>query len=213
MLRALPFLLLSLPAAAQRIDEQLWLQANATTKLSDDTSVTLESIARFSDRADGLAHSEFGGIVSHRLRDGVEIGIGYRHIQDYDHDRRVANDERFRQQITFTLAPGLTTRTRFEQSFSSAGPDVALRWRQQLRFSQPIGEHIALVASHESFFNLNDTRQRSGYDRMRNTVGLSVALSKALKSEIGYLNQYRFGRAGARDSMDHIATFTLTITL
>ncbi len=210
----LPFLVLATPAAAQRVDEQLWLQANGTTRLDEDTTVTIESIGRFSDRADGFSHSEFGGIVSQELSKSVAVALGYRHIQDYDHGRRVPNEERLRQTITFKLAPGLNTRARFEQTFSSAGPGIALRWRQSLRFTQPIGKRgLAAFASHESFVNLNDTRQRSGYDRMRNMVGLSVPLSKTLKSEIGYLNQYRFGRGGARDTMDHVASFALTITL
>lgn len=215
MLRlALPLLLLATPAAAQRVDEQLWLQANGTTAISEETSVTLEAIGRFSDRADGFSHSEFGGILSHKLSKSVEIGFGYRHVQDYDHGRSVPDEERLRQTITFTLAPGLTTRSRFEQMFSSAGPGVGLRWRQQLRFSQPIGgSGLAAFASHESFININDTRQRTGYDRMRNAAGLQIPLSGKLRGEAGYLNQYRFGRGGARDQMDHIATFALTLSL
>ncbi|RYD50787.1 MAG: DUF2490 domain-containing protein [Sphingomonadales bacterium] len=214
MLRyALPLLLLSLPAAAQRVDEQLWLQANAEVKVDEDTSITLESIGRFSDRADGFAHSEFGGILSHKLSDSVEIGLGYRHIQDYDHGRSVPNEERVRQTITVTLAPRLTTRTRFEQTFSSAGPGVALRLRQQLRLTHPIGGGLDVFATHESFLLVNDVRQRSGYERMRNTLGLQVPLSEKLRGEAGYLNQYRFGRAGAREQMDHIATFALTLAL
>lgn len=214
MLRyALPLLVIAAPALAQRTDEQLWLQANASTALNDDTSVTLEGIGRFSDRADGFAHSEFGGILSRKLSDRVEIGIGYRHVQDYDHGRRVPNEERIRQTITVTLAKGLTTRTRFEQMFSSAGPGVALRLRQQLRYTHPIAGKVNGFVTHESFLLLNDVRQRSGYERMRNIVGVSLPLSKTLKTELGYLNQYRFGRAGARDQMDHAATLALTLSL
>lgn len=207
-------MLLAAPAAAQRVDEQLWLQANGSIKLGEDSSVTLESIGRFSDRAGGFAHGEFGGIVNHKLSDTVEIGLGYRHIQDYDHGRRVPNEERIRQQINFSLGRGLSTRARIEQTFSSAGSGVALRWRQQLRFARPIGDSgVAGFASHESFINLNDTRQRSGYDRMRNTIGLQIPLAAKLRGEAGYLNQYRFGRSGARDQMDHAASFALTLSL
>ena len=209
-----PLLLLAAPAAAQRIDEQLWLQANANVLVTDDIAITLESIGRFSDRADGFSHSEFGGLVSHKVGPSVEIGIGYRHVQDYDHGRRVPNEERLRQQVAVGLGGGFSTRVRIEQMFSSAGPGVALRWRQQLRFTRSIGDGgFAAFATHESFINLNDTRQRGGYDRMRNAIGLQIPLSTSLRGETGYLNQYRFGRAAARDTMDHVATFALTLNL
>lgn len=214
MLRyVLPCLLLAAPAAAQQMDEQLWLQTNASIPIGEATSVTLESIGRFANSADGFSHSEFGGIVAHKLRGGVEIGFGYRHVQDYDHARLVPNEERLRQQVTFTLGGGFTTRARFEQTFNSSGPGVALRWRQQLRYARPVGKGLNAFVAHESFVNLNDVRQNGGYDRMRNTIGLQVPLSSKLRGEGGYLNQYRFGRGGARDKMDHIATFSLTITL
>jgi hypothetical protein len=208
-------LVVAAPAAAQQVDEQVWLQANAATRIDAETAVTLESIGRFSDRADGFAHSEFGGIVSRKLSDTVEIGFGYRHVQDYDHGRAVPNEERIRQTITVTLARGFTTRTRIEQMFSSAGPGVGLRWRQQVRLARPIGGGIDAFAAHESFVLVNDTKwgQRSGYDRMRNTIGLQIPLAEKLRGEAGYLNQYRFGRGGKRDQMDHVATFALTLSL
>ncbi|RYD48030.1 MAG: DUF2490 domain-containing protein [Sphingomonadales bacterium] len=209
----LPFAMIATPAAAQRVDEQLWLQANGAVAVSASTTVTLEAIGRFADSADGFAHSEFGGIVSHKLSKTVEIGLGYRHVQDYDHGRLVPNEERLRQQVTFTLGSGFSTRSRFEQTLSSAGPGAALRWRQQLRFTQPIGKGVSAFASHESFLNLNDRRQRSGYDRMRNMIGLQIPLADKLTGEVGYLNQYRFGRDGRRDQMDHVASVSLSFNL
>ena len=63
--------------------------------------------------------------------------------------------------------------------------------------------------------SLNTTSwgQRGGYERMRNAAGISIPLSPRLKGDVGYLNQYRFGRGGARDQMDHALTFSLTLTL
>jgi hypothetical protein len=46
---------------------------------------------------------------------------------------------------------------------------------------------------------------------MRNAVGISIPLARNLRGEIGYLNQYRFGRDGRRDQMDHVMTFTLNL--
>lgn len=38
------------PARAQREDEQLWFQVNTNVPLADDLRLTLEQIARLSDR-------------------------------------------------------------------------------------------------------------------------------------------------------------------
>ena len=46
---------------------------------------------------------------------------------------------------------------------------------------------------------------------MRNSIGLGIPISQQLRAEGGYMNQYRFGRGGARDQMDHIASLTLML--
>jgi hypothetical protein len=212
----LALLLLPLPALAQQSDEQLWLQANASTEIAQGTRLTLESIGRFSDSAGGFSHDEFGGMATFQVAEGVEVSIGYRHVDDYDHGRARPNEERLRQMVVVQLGGGFAGRLRFEQRFQASGTETAFRVRPQLRYTLPLGEKgVQLFASQEHFLNFNDTRWgvRSGYERMRNAVGLTVPLSSKLKADVGYLNQYRFGRARARDQMDHAATFTLTLTL
>jgi hypothetical protein len=219
MLRALltaPLLLAPLPALAQRTDEQLWLAANASAPIGDGARVTLESIGRFSDRAGGFFHSEFGALGSVTVTKGVEIAAGYRHVEDWDHGRALPNEERLRQIVTITLSKRFATRLRLEQRFNSSGSGVGVRFRPQQRFTLPLGDKgPTLFVTHEDFINLNDTRwgQRSGYERMRNAIGITVPLAKNLSTDIGYLNQYRFGRGRARDQMDHAMTLTLSLTL
>ena len=94
--------------------------------------------------------------------------------------------------------------------------EVGVRLRPQLRFNRRISRGgLEVFATQEHFLNFNTTAwgQRAGYERMRNAVGLSIPLSKQVKTDIGYLNQYRFGRNGARDQMDHAATMALTLSL
>src|SRR3546814_8651684 len=71
----------------------------------------------------------------------------------------------------------------------------------------------ALVLSHESFIQVNDTDwgQASGYARMRNAIGVKTPLSKVVSVELGYLNQYDFGLHGAHDKMAHAATVALSL--
>lgn len=210
-----PALLLLAPAAhAQTVeDEQLWLQTNANVGIGDDTRLTLEGIARWSDRQGGLFHTEIGGIVSHKLSKHVEIGFGYRHVAG--HGGNSADDEnRLRQHVVLTFGR-LTSRFRIDERFHPDGNEVGIRLRPLLRYNHPVGKGVSLFASHESFFMANDTDwgQRAGYDRMRNWVGVTVPIAKGISSDIGYLNQYRFARNGGSAQMDHALSMQLSLNL
>ncbi|WP_253190418.1 DUF2490 domain-containing protein [Sphingomonas sp. LM7] len=200
-------------AHAQVEDAQLWLQTNANVAISDDTRVTLEGIARFSDRQDGLFHTEIGGIVSHKLSKHVEIGLGYRHVAG--HGGNTADDEnRLRQHIVLSYGR-FTSRFRIDERFHPDGNEVGIRLRPLLRYNQPVGKDMSLFVSHESFFMANTTNwgQRAGYDRMRNIVGVTLPIAKGVSSDVGYLNQYRFPRNGSRAQMDHALSVQLSLNL
>ena len=206
-------LLLPATAAAQTEDAQLWTQTNVNIGLSEDTRVTLEGIARWSDRQDGLFHTELGGIVSHKLSEHVEIGFGYRHVAG--HGGNTADDEsRLRQHVVLTFGR-ITGRFRIDERFHPDGGEIGFRIRPLIRYNHPVGKEVSLFASHESFFMANDTEwgQSAGYDRMRNIVGVTVPLVKNVSADIGYLNQYRFARDGNRAQIDHALSLQLSLSL
>jgi hypothetical protein len=209
------FLLLATPAAAQQTDEQLWLQVNGAVAIGAREKVTLESIGRFSDRAGGFFHAEFGGLFTHKTRGGIELSAGYRHVEDWNHGIRLNNEERLRQMVLVPLGAGFTGRLRLEERFNSGGSEIGFRLRPRLGFETPLGHGLHLFATQEHFLNFNGTAwgQHGGYERMRNAVGIAIPLGGQVRAEIGYLNQYRFGRNGGRDQMDHVATFTLSFNL
>jgi len=216
ILLASPLLLIAMPAAAQQTDEQLWFQANASVTIGGREKMTLESIGRFSDRANGFSHAEFGGMFTHTTGGGVELSVGYRHVEDWDRNGRLPNEERFRQMILVPFGSGFSGRLRFEQRFNSSGSEIGFRLRPRLGFDTPVNTRgLRLFATSEHFLNFNSTAwgARGGYERMRNALGLSIPLGGKLRGEVGYLNQYRFGRDGRRDQMDHVATFTLNFNV
>lgn len=215
ILLALPLFLAATPAMAQQTDEQLWFQVNGSFALSDRNRITLEGIGRFSDRAEGFSHAEAGILFTHKTSGGVELSVGYRHVEDWDANGRLPNEERLRQMILVPLGAGFSGRLRFEQRFNSSGSEIGFRLRPRLGFETPLTGSVKLFATQEHFLNVNTTAwgQRGGYERMRNAVGISIPLSGSVRGEIGYLNQYRFGRDGARDRMDHAATFTLSFNV
>ncbi|HEU0067619.1 MAG TPA: DUF2490 domain-containing protein [Sphingomonas sp.] len=203
--------LVAAPAAAQQEDEQLWFQINTNVPVADRVRLTLEQIARFSDRQDGLYQTEFGGLLSYRAVEGVELGFGYRKVGAHNGNTG-ADEDRLRQQVVATF--GLfTTRFRVDERFNPRGSEIGFRVRPLIRYNYPLRKKgVALFVSHESFLIPNTTSwgQRSGYERMRNIAGFVLPMGRAA-ADVGYLNQYRLGRGGARAQMDHALTVQLTI--
>lgn len=202
------------PAHAQQEDEQLWLQVNTNVPLADDLRVTLEQIGRFSDRQDGLYTTEFGGLLGYRVTRGIEFGFGYRRVDGHN-GNAAAGEDRLRQQVVATFGR-FTTRFRIDERFSAGGGETGFRVRPLIRYNHPLNAHgLALFASHESFVLPNSTAwgQRRGYERMRNMAGTTLPLGRKVSADVGYLNQYRLPRNGARAQIDHALSLQVTINL
>src|SRR3546814_13021149 len=105
-------------------------------------------------------------------------------------------EDRPRQQISFPLggfAGGkLSGRVRLEERLRRDGDDIGLRLRPQIKYTLPLGtgSKTALVLSHESFIQVNDTDwgQASGYARLRKPIGGTPPLTTVVSVELGYLN-------------------------
>jgi len=202
------------PAAAQQQDSQLWMQVNTNVPVSDGVRVTLEQIGRLSDRQGGLYQTEFGALLGLRAAKGVEFGVGYRKVGAHN-GNTAGNEDRLRQQVVATFGR-LSTRFRVDERLSVRAGGVGVRIRPLVRYNLPVARSgLALFASHESFVLPNSTRwgQRSGYERMRNIVGVMVPLTAQMSADIGYLNQFRPARRDSRAQMDHALTVQLTINL
>jgi hypothetical protein len=211
---ATPLLLASAAAQAQQEDEQIWLQVNTNVPLDDNTRLTLEQIARFGDRHGGLTQSELGVLIGQRISRNFELGLGYRHVGFHNRNPAI-DEERFRQQIVGTFGP-ITTRLRVDERFHPDGKEVGIRIRPLVRYNHKLNDTgLAAFVSHESFYLPNATQwgQRRGYERMRNSVGLVVPVSRKISADVGYLNQYRLARGSSRAQMDHALSIQLTINL
>ncbi|WP_254447591.1 DUF2490 domain-containing protein [Sphingomonas sp. ID1715] len=195
-------------------DEQLWLQANTNVPVAQDVRLTLEQIARFSDRQGGLFQSELGALLQYRATKRIELGFGYRYVGSHNRNS-AANENRFRVQAVGSFGR-VSTRLRVDARFNPRGDEIGFRIRPLVRYNHPLGrEGVFLFGTHESFLIPNSTSwgQRSGYERMRNTVGLAFPIGKQVAADLGYLNEYRFGRGGARDQVNHALSLQLTVNL
>ena len=107
-------------------------------------------------------------------------------------------------------------RLRLDERFNPRVDEIGFRLRPLLRYNLPLGKQgVALFASHESFLILNSTAwgQRAGYERMRIILGVAFPVNRAIKADVGYLNQYRLARGGARATMDPAMNVAVTINL
>jgi hypothetical protein len=214
-------ILASAPAYAAEEDSQLWGTLNATIKLSDRFRLSEEATARFSDNRNGLYEIEVNSLLGYKLSDKVTAWAGYTHNPQYAGGDFTVMEHRLREQVTVDniaqIGRGkVNARLRAEQRWRNGVDGTGWRVRPYLKYSLPLkkGGKTALVLSHESFLNLNSTpfQKQTGYDRMRNLIGISTPLGKAVTAEVGYLNQYGVVRGGP-DRMDHAASITLSASL
>ena len=202
------------PAMAQQEDLQAWEQLNVVLPVAKGVRITGEQIARTSDRQEGIYTTEYGILAGIHIAEGVELGIGYRHVGFFNANTG-ADEERLRQQLVFSRGR-LAGRLRLDERFNPRGREIGFRLRPLIRSNIPVGRRrLSLFVSHESFILPNTTAwgQRAGYERMRNIAGVTVPIGTAVSADVGYLNQYRLGRGGARPQMDHAVTLQLTVNL
>lgn len=212
-------LLLPAAALAQEEDQELWLTGAINVPLGEETKFEFDTVSRFGNDPGGLYEIEINTLIAHQVAKGVTIGGGYVRNINYSRGTVTRTEDRLRVQVGLSGAAGavkLSGRVRLENRWRSDGDDTGYRLRPQIKATLPLGESaFSLVGSHESLIPLNDTDwgEEAGYDRMRNFVGVNWKASKQVAIEAGYLNQYRFGRGGDRDVMDHALAVTVGLSL
>ena len=154
----------------------------------------------------------FGALfTAHDLAAAIELSVGYRHVEDWNQWRRLPNEERLRQMVA-----GAAGRRASAAGCASSSASTAAAMRSasacgpRLGFETPMNDHgLQAVRDLRSIsLNLNEHRLGRSVAAMSGCAtpsALSIPLGGQLRGEIGYLNQYRFGRDGRRDQMDHVA--------
>ena len=88
-----------------------------------------------------------------------------------------------------------------------------MRFRQMLKVSIPLPSApvYSLVMSDEYWVNLNNANwgPQRGFDQNRAFVGLGYNLTKEIKSEVGYMNQYLNRPLTPIDRNNHILSINL----
>jgi Protein of unknown function (DUF2490) len=198
-------------------DAQLWSTLNATGSISGPLMLGGEIVVRASNDQNRIYESEATVQIGYRVTDAVTLWAGYTRVPGYRSGLPTTIENRIRQQVSWnmgTFAGGtLASRTLLEERTREGHTGNALRLREQLKWTKPFHKNgkTALVLWHESFVSMNSTAwgQISGYNRMRNFIGVGAPVVKQVRGEFGYLNQYDF-RRGSDDRIAHAAALTLS---
>jgi hypothetical protein len=204
-----------MPAAAHAGDDsQFWQTVNVGVDLGHGFRVTNETVLRTSDHR-GFYEVEDNIAIGYKLNRTTTVWAGYTHDPSYSHGDFTVMERRARQQVTFDnfVAAGpvkFSARLRGEERWRDGVAGTGYRMRPFVKATLPIKGKTLLVASNESFFNLNKMafQRQAGLDRMRTFVGVNTPLVKHVTLEAGYLNQHGFVRGGP-DTDDHVLSVAL----
>ena len=191
-------LLAALPSVAEADDGQVWLSANARGPIAGRVELGVETIERFGrDGEGGLYESENVAMLGFRF-DRATLAAGYVRDIAY-HGAGATIEQRARQDFSadhLATIGGLVigARLRAEERWRDGSSGTGVRIRPFVRLTLPVTGKLNLLASHESFVNLGGgAGQRGGYDRARDFLGVGVPMTKRVRVEIGYLNQWTRG--------------------
>ena len=199
ILLVLCFLCFPISGRSQESDLGNWLLYFGNMKIKSDwnwhNEVQYRSYNAISDLEQLLLRTGIGYILTEN-NNNILLGYGYILSQNYidDSDDKVnVNEHRIYQQFITRQKIGITGvqhRYRFEQRFIEA--DFRLRFRYFLSLNIPlnnkeiIDKTVYLSAYNEIFLNT----EGNIFDRDRLYGGLGYGLSKTVRLEIGYMNQF-----------------------
>lgn len=199
---------------SQESDFGNWLIYIGSKKLNSKWNIHNEVQYRNYDAISDLEQLLLRTGVGYNLteKDNILLGYGYILSENYigDTDDKVSvNEHRIFQQFTTKQKVGrlkLSHRYRFEQRFVES--DFKMRFRYFLSLNYPLGlseekdYKFYLSAYNEIFLNTKS----SIFDRNRLYGGIGYKLSKNLRFELGYMNQ--FFETSGRDQLNIITFFS-----
>ena len=137
------------------------------------------------------------------------VPVGRDETDSVVHEHRAWQQVIFQHKLDFGVS--IQSRLRFEQRFSEAGDDVALRYRQFFRIGWQPAKHVplGLAVWDEVFLGLleADWGPRRGFDQNRLFVGPFWQAADFARLELGYLSL--FVERGETDLLGH----TLAVNL
>lgn len=186
-------------------DTQLWHYSILTAPVGTDGRLTLEISPRTREGAAGNEQVNNRATYDHRLNDAVMIGGGAAFIV-------AAGPNEFRPHQQLTLSAGaLQARTRIEQRFFNGADRMALRLRQRLQLTAPLGTETSINGSAEVLYNARTQTVGAprGVDSWRARIGVQQSVSDTLELGAAYL-LILSPRGEQEDQWSHVPQVSLT---
>jgi Protein of unknown function (DUF2490) len=205
--------------AATADDFQIWAVLNLSTDLSPKIVGNLELAGRFPDDASRLGVAIIRPTIGYKVSKNLVLHIGYAHQTTFNRGAPNVDENRFFQQTNWRVGKigtvTVNSRTRIELRTVEGARDSGWRIRQRVQLQIPMkAKGTNLLLSTEQFFALNSTDwgARAGFDQMRNFIGVSFPVGKALTLETGFQHRYQ-RRVGNPDRSDFVVPVTLSVKL
>jgi hypothetical protein len=206
-------------AASETVqDGQLWINTTLFGSVGD-LAFFAEVQPRFGNGISQLDQLILRPAIGWKVNDRLTLYQGYAYVETRGGTGPVRFEDRSFQEINWKIGEisgvKVSSRTRFEQRWQSAGRDVGFRLRENLRFAKALTQEkdsVSAVGWVEAFVALNDTDwgTRAGFDRVRTFVGLEVPIGGESTVEVGYMNQTARASAGGTE-VDHILSLNLSV--
>jgi len=197
-------------------DLQAWAGLTATHQIGERIGFTFDGQIRTSDEVSRVGQYLLRPSLGYKLGATTVVSLGYAYFHTDPLGPAEFDEHRLWEQLSYRLAGDgagvtVTGRTRLEQRWREGSSEMGQRLRQQVRVTAPLNGPIRAVAWSEAFVALDDTTwgQRSGLDRWRNALAVSIPLNESTTIEPGYINQWV--NRSSNDSINHIANVTLNV--
>jgi hypothetical protein len=186
------------PAWAEENEAQLWLNQQGSIALdhNDDLLFELNERARGDSHGGDQYQARLG--LDHAIGGGVKIGGAV------TYQRSGTQDEfRTHQQLTWSRG-AFTSRSRLEQRFIEGDDRMALRLRQRLQLTTPMGGGWSALGYVEGSFTLRAGKPGgdTGLTSLRTLLGVRRDLAHNIVGTLAYVRQQDV-RTGAPDRVGH----------
>ncbi len=196
-------------------DASAWLNVTYQIRIDGPWMAWAEAQGRFGENIGRLSQTILRPGIGYEIQPGLIAWGGYGRIETFNATSQIGED-RFWQQLSWTIGKvfdgTLSSRSRLEQRLVENGNSTGWRARELVRYEHPFfeGSDMSVVFTSETFMALNrtDWGARSGFDQIRNFIGVGFTAFPGSRLELGYMNQY-IERPGPVNRSNHILSFNL----
>ena len=195
-------------------DTQTWLDVNATIQITDHWRALVEYTPMFTKNISELGTSTVRSGIGYAIDEHSTFWAGYVAQWALVPSGQYAVEQQSWQGYTysnsFKSGFNFEMRSRLTERFLPGNSDIAYQGRVRLRgeYDLPFCPDLSIIASNETFVNLNNNINtnniQAGLNQNQAFVALGYKLTKNVKVEAGYLQQHINGTGTNGDQNNNV---------